>query len=59
MSTLANYICNMRNSLHIHEPTIQELTGSVPGSEASKNDTCELGGAENPTREPENSFDVA
>lgn len=33
-----------------------KLTGSVPGREASKNDTREFGGAEKPTEEPENSL---
>lgn len=33
-----------------------KLTGSVPGREASKKDTSELGGAEKPTEEPENSL---
>lgn len=34
------------------------LTGSVPGKEASKKDTRELGGAENRTDEPENSLEL-
>lgn len=33
-----------------------KLTGSVPGREASKNDTREFGGAEKPTEDPENSL---
>lgn len=32
------------------------LTGNVPGRDASKNDTREFGGAEKPTREPENNL---
>lgn len=35
-----------------------KLTGRVPGSEASKNDTEEFGGAEKPTLEPENSLEL-
>lgn len=36
--------------------TGESLTGNVPGKDASKNETRELGGAEKRTGEPENSL---